>query len=137
MNISPPSFPSSFRAVFRAGFPPRFSAFPQIPPRFSGTHLAQYNHFITPLRPLLAVLYQFVKLVTKLVQNPRWPPNQTKFENSKTIDWSVMSIRFYRHLKIQNPSIISRFIPVCKIDQNWPKIQDGRQTKPNLKILKR
>merc|ERR1712237_134713 len=65
------------------------------------------------IRPLLAVLYLFVKF-QKNPKNPRWLPNQTKFENSKMIVRSRMSIRFYRHLKIQNPSIISRFIHVCK-----------------------
>ena len=32
------------------------------------------------------------------------------FENSKMIDWSILSRRFHRHLKIWNPSIIGHFI---------------------------
>ena len=32
------------------------------------------------------------------------------FENSKMIDWSILSRCFHRHLKIWNPSIIGHFI---------------------------
>ena len=48
------------------------------------------------------------------------------FENSKTIVWSRISMRFCRHLKILNPSIISHFITVCSFGEilvnnlRWP-----------------
>ena len=43
-----------------------------------------------------------------------------------------MSIHFYRHLKIQNPSIISRFIPVCKIGDLRMHARTYAHTKPLL-----
>ena len=67
-----------------------------------------------------------------LVKNPRWLPCFSVFENSKMIVWSRMSIRFYRHLKIQNLSIISRFIHVCKIGDTHTYVRTHLHTKPLL-----